>query len=250
MKVRLASRGFTLIELLVVITIIALLAALLCRPSPAGAPPRPPNAAARCGESNSPRSSIRRSRGFFPGNKHSANANDVYPWERAIAPYMGQRHQRHVFDQPSTRTVSFPADLRSGRPLSYGLNVYFQLEGPNYLSCHRIAQVPKPAATIAYTEILAAVDHVMPEDWTQLSDAMSDVASTRTPASPITFSWTVTCCCCPSPAPTTRHRWICGTHPHWRSEYSLDGLSHRRRSARRSGTSPSGSQSRSRPRQC
>jgi prepilin-type processing-associated H-X9-DG protein len=115
----------------------------------------------------------------FPRSQHSANANNMYPWERAIAPNMGGKDTSGTTLTNLLRGVYHcPADLRTGRPLSYGLNVYFELEGPNFLSCHRVAQVPKPAATIAYTEILAAVDHVMPEDWTQLSDAMSDVAST------------------------------------------------------------------------
>lgn len=182
MKIRPASCGFTLIELLVVIAIIALLAALLL---PALNRGKASAKATQC------RSQMRQiglvtrlyaddHEDLFPRSQHSANANDMYPWERAVAPYLGGKDISGTTLTNLLRSLYHcPEDLRSGAPLSYGLNVYFELEGPNYLSCHQIAQVPKPAATIAYTELLAAIDHVMPEDWTQLSDAMSDVAYTR-----------------------------------------------------------------------
>jgi len=182
MRTRLPSGGFTLIELLVVIAIIALLAALLL---PALSRGKGSAKATQC------RSQMRQiglatrlyaddHEDLFPRSQHSANANNMYPWERAIAPYLGGKDISGTTLTNLLRGLYHcPEDLRSGLPLGYGINVYFELEGPNYLSCHRVAQVPKPSATIAYTETLAAVDHVMPEDWTQLSDAMSDVASTR-----------------------------------------------------------------------
>ena len=182
MKARLPSRGFTLIELLVVIAIIALLAALLLPALSRG------SALAKATQCRSQMRQIGLAtrlyaedhEDFFPRSQHSANANNMYPWERAIAPNLGGKDTSgRTFTNLLRSLYHCPADLRTGLPLSYGLNVYFELEGPNYLSCHRMAQVPKAAATIAYTEILAAGDHVMPEDWTQLTDAISDVASTR-----------------------------------------------------------------------
>ena len=182
MKALPPSRGFTLIELLVVIAIIAILAALLLPSLSRG------KASAKATQCRSQMRQIGLAtrlyaddhEDLFPRSQHSANANDMYPWERAIAPYLGGKDISGTTLTNLLRSLYHcPEDLRSGMLLSYGLNVYFELEGPNYLSCHRIGQVPKPAATIAYTEVLAAVDHVMPEDWVQLSDAMSDVASNR-----------------------------------------------------------------------
>jgi prepilin-type processing-associated H-X9-DG protein/prepilin-type N-terminal cleavage/methylation domain-containing protein len=182
MRARLPSGGFTLIELLVVIAIIALLAALLL---PALSRAKGSAKAAQCGSQMRQIGLATRLYAddhddLFPRSQHSANANNMYPWERAVAPYLGGKDVGATTLTNLLRSLYHcPADLRTGLPLSYGLNVYFELEGPNYLSCHRTAQVPKAAATIAYTEVQAAVDHVMPEDWTQLADAMSDVASTR-----------------------------------------------------------------------
>ncbi len=167
--------AFTLIELLVVIAIIAVLAAMLlpaltrakeaARSTHCLGNLRQIGLAARLyADDNADE---------FPRSQHSAFAHDLMPWERTLACYLGA--SANTWTNLLKTVYHCGADKKS-EPLSYGFNVYFELGlDDDYAgkphTWRRVAQVPKPDATILLAENRSATDHIMPHFWMRPSDA-------------------------------------------------------------------------------
>jgi prepilin-type N-terminal cleavage/methylation domain-containing protein/prepilin-type processing-associated H-X9-DG protein len=176
------SGGFTLIELLVVLALIALLAALLL---PALSRAKEAARATQClGQLRQLGVAVRLYADdhddTFPRSQHSAATHGELPWGRALAPLLGgtTTHWTHLL----TGVYRCPNDRRANA-WSYGLNVYFEL-GPeddyfgNPATWRRTAQVPRPAATILFSENAGNADHIMPNYWGGVGDT-GDVAKDR-----------------------------------------------------------------------
>jgi prepilin-type N-terminal cleavage/methylation domain-containing protein/prepilin-type processing-associated H-X9-DG protein len=178
-----AGAGFTLIELLVVIAVIAVLAALLL---PVLAKAKESGRAIQC--LNNLRQIGLAVRLYaddngdaLPRSQHSAFANNQLPWERAVAPQLG--FSTTTWTNLLGGSYHCPSDKRPGA-LSYGMNVYFEL-GPDddYVgkpqTWRKLGQIPHPATTVFTAETSTGADHVMPEYWISVQDAMNDVVTTR-----------------------------------------------------------------------
>jgi len=179
-----ALGAFTLIELLVVIAIIAILASLLL---PALTRAKESARSANCLSqmrqiSLGTRLYADENTDLLPRSQHSAFANGQLPWERAIASQLGATGTDANSLTNVLRGVCHCAADTNASPLhlSYGLNVYFELEpADGFPSFHRLAQIPNPVKVILFAEITGAADHVMPMDWMSVADAEDDVAFTR-----------------------------------------------------------------------
>ena len=171
--------AFTLIELLVVIAVIAILAALLL---PTLARARESGRAIQCLNQMRQIGVATRlyaddNEDLFPRSVHSAAANRQLVWERALAPALGSSDaSTSSWTNLISRIYHCPGDY-DATYISYGINVYFELEPPVVASAyHRVSIVPKPASTISFCEINGRTksDHVMPEEWEEPSDATNN----------------------------------------------------------------------------
>jgi prepilin-type N-terminal cleavage/methylation domain-containing protein/prepilin-type processing-associated H-X9-DG protein len=192
--------GFTLIELLVVIAIIAILASLLL---PALARAKGSAQAIQCLNqmrqiSLATRCYADENDDLFPRSQHSAVANKQLPWERALAPFLGNHGGTTTWtnllqnlyhcgdDKQSARLNSaMNNNVEPSAHLSYGLNYYVELgDDDDYpgkpQTWRKLSQISKPSSTIIYTEVSIAADHVMPAlGWLTTADAENDVAWQR-----------------------------------------------------------------------
>ncbi len=174
--------AFTLIELLMVIAIIAILSAILL---PALSRGRQSARAVDClGHMRQLGIAANlyadESEDELPRSQHSAFAHGELPWERSLAPALG--FSITTWTNLLTGIYHCSVDRRTA-PLSYGLNVYFEL-GPDDdyegkpQTWRRVTAVPVPSATILFAETASTADHIMPNFWVAPSDAV-DVASRR-----------------------------------------------------------------------
>lgn len=177
-------RGFTLIELLVVLAVLAVLVLML---APALQRAREAARTATCaarmrqvGLAMTLFAADNQNR--FPRSQHSAFAHGELVWARALAPYL--QSSTTAWRDLLKNLYRCPGDGRAASLLSYGVNVYFELdpaeddyEGKPASWRHR-SEVSKPAGTVYLAENNSSADHIMPNFWAAAAEA-EDVASTR-----------------------------------------------------------------------
>jgi len=174
-------RGFTLVELLVVISVIGLLLAVLM---PALAGSRRKACAVVCSMhmhqlGMSSMMYTQDSEGQFARSSHSASVYGWLRWEQAFMPCLGYGRYHGsttpAWDNALKKFYHCPADKRKPLQMSYGKNVWFELEstevaavlgidnGPTYRTT---MQVRHPAVTVEFGELLSGmVDHFMAQTW-------------------------------------------------------------------------------------
>ncbi len=169
--------GFTLVELMVVIAIVALLASLAAPAlNRAGAAARGAQCMGRmrslglavilCAQDRD---------GEFPRSSHSAYGHREPSWAKSILPYLDgpAAPTTAQWEEAQKRHFRCPEDRERTRGLSYGLNVYFELD-PGFddyagspATWRRLASVARPSATVMLAELKTATsaDHVMAHFW-------------------------------------------------------------------------------------
>jgi len=177
-------RAFTLVELLVVVAVLALLAMLLAPALKRGRDAARTSAcAARMRQVGLAMLSYATdNQDRFPRSQHSAFTHGELVWERALAPYL--QSSASGWRELLKNVYRCPADARAASLLSYGVNVYFELdaeeddyEGKPATWRYRAA-VSKPSGTVYLAENNSSADHIMPNFWAAAAEA-EDVASTR-----------------------------------------------------------------------
>lgn len=172
------STAFTLVEMMVVLGILGILLALGT------------GALARAMESADETTCLARMKsasaalllyasehdGELPRSSHSAFGVSQRGWARELLPYLGYDSNipRADFWSIAQKLYRCPSDTRPPERLSYGLNVYFELDPgmDDYPGSpqqwRRIQSVPEPARTILLAEVGAngsSTDHVMAHFW-------------------------------------------------------------------------------------
>jgi prepilin-type N-terminal cleavage/methylation domain-containing protein/prepilin-type processing-associated H-X9-DG protein len=173
--------AFTLVELLVVISVIGLLLAVLM---PALSGSRRKARAVVCSMhmhqlGMSSMMYTQDNEGQFARSSHSASVYGWLRWEQAFMPQLGYGRYHGstttAWDNVFKKFYHCPGDQRKPLQMSYGKNVWFELEsmevaavlgiddGPTYRTT---MQVRHPAATIEFGELLTGmVDHFMAQTW-------------------------------------------------------------------------------------
>jgi len=181
----LRSAAFTLIELLVVLAVLAVLIGLTA--AGIGRSFRAANEVECLSRMRQAASGLisyaSEHHGQLPRSSHSAYAARQRGWAREILPYLGYETSlsNQQFWELASKVYRCPSDTREGNVLSYGINVYFELDPQvdDYPGSPQQWQstllIPEPSKTILLAEVGASgssSDHVMAHFWGGLTDAV------------------------------------------------------------------------------
>jgi prepilin-type processing-associated H-X9-DG protein/prepilin-type N-terminal cleavage/methylation domain-containing protein len=191
----LIGRAFTLMELLVVIGVIAMLMGILL---PVLGKARQSVQTVSCSSKlrqigTASSMYAEENDGYFARSSHSASVYGCLRWGPAFMPYLADEQYKGMA-APSWENVlkgayHCPSDGRKPLKLSYGKNVWFELEsfetgevfgseeGPTY---RILSQVPNPSAAVEFGELLAGMgDHFMANTWIGALTIPSEVDAKR-----------------------------------------------------------------------
>jgi len=124
--------------------------------------------------------------GAFPRSSHSAGAYGEPGWARSILPYLGEEPSPPLsrWRQIQQRVFRCRSDTKRASGLSYGINVYFELD-PGYddypgapQTWRRVASLARPSRTLLLAEVPSSADHVMSHFW-EAGGSGGDVAGVR-----------------------------------------------------------------------